>query len=275
MKKIALFLFALAATTTAGAKSVGETLELPDFSSGETVWIVRAGVGFNGVTGSNIDTQKAIWENGSWDGSFKSTAGYDFSVAFNKSFGESPMYWGMELALGMRGYKTDAEWKRSASSSVSGGSDYHKKTEEGTLSAYNARFTPFMFGYKYTFLERMAADVHLGVFAGYDFAGNYKNYTTDHVVSTSKYGNRNDFKENTDKVSIGDIEGMRKYDAGLNLGIGYWFGNFNIDFTWQRGFVPIYEDGSDEISIGGKKGQKREAGNLYSNNFQLRLGYAF
>lgn len=265
----------MAAVTTADAKSVGETLELPDFSSGETVWIVRAGVGFNGVTGSNIDTQKAIWENSSWDGSFKSSAGYDFSVAFNKSFGENPMYWGMELAFGMRGYKTDAEWQKSASSSVSGGYDYHKKTEEGTLSAYNVRFTPFTFGYKYTFLERMAADVHLGVFASYDFAGNYKKYTTDHIVSTSKYGNRNDFKENTDKVNLGDIEGMRKYDAGLNLGIGYWFGHFNIDFTWQRGFVPLYEGGSDEISIGGKKGQKRELGNLYSNNFQLRLGYAF
>ncbi len=254
---------------------VGEALELPDFNSGKAVWVLRAGVGFNGVAGSAKETQDAIWDNGKWDGNFKSATGYVVSIGFNKSFGTHPLYWGMGLDLAMRGYKTSAEWSKSGTSQVSGGSDYHKKTEEMTLSTYNVQFSPFTIGYKYTFLERMAADVHLGAYASYDFAGDFKTHMTDQIVSTSKYGNRNDFNENESKVKIGDLAGMRKYDVGINLGVGYWFGHFNLDFTWQRGFIPIYEGGDNEISVGGKKGNKREQGNFFSNNFQLRLGYAF
>lgn len=171
---------------------VGEALELPDFNSGKAVWVLRAGVGFNGVAGSAKETQDAIWDNGKWDGNFKSATGYVVSIGFNKSFGTHPLYWGMGLDLAMRGYKTSAEWSKSGTSQVSGGSDYHKKTEEMTLSTYNVQFSPFTIGYKYTFLERMAADVHLGAYASYDFAGDFKTHMTDHIVSTSKYGNRND-----------------------------------------------------------------------------------
>lgn len=256
-------------------RGFGETLELPNFNSGKTVWILRAGIGFNGVAGSAKGTQEAIWNKGDWAGSFKTTPSYVVSFGFNKSFGNHPLYWGMALDLGMRGYKTNSEWVRSATSQVSGGYDYHKKTTQETLLSYNVQLSPITIGYKYTFFQRMAADVHLGAYASYDFAGNYKTHTTDHIISTSKYGNRNDFKENEAKVKIGDIDGMRKYDVGINVGVGYWFGRFNIDFTWQRGFIPIYEGGDKEVSIGGKKGDKREQGNYFSNNFQLRLGYAF
>lgn len=273
MKKNLFFLALALSASTVQAGGWSETLDLPDFSSGKTVWIVRAGVGFNGVAGGAKETQSLIWDNGKWDGSFNTTPGYVFSIGFNRSFGNHPLYWGMSFDLGMRGYKTKAEWAYGSSSSVSGGYDYHGKTAEETLSTYNAQLSPITIGYRYTFLERMAADVHFGAYASYDFAGNFKTFTTDHIVSTSKYGNRNDYKENESKVKISDIDGMRKYDVGINLGVGYWFGHFNVDFTWQRGFVPIYEGGDDQVSVGKK--EKRERGNLYSNNFQLRLGYAF
>ncbi|MDE6114334.1 MAG: outer membrane beta-barrel protein [Muribaculum sp.] len=273
MKKILFFLSLLLSVTTMYGKGFGKTLELPNFNSGKAVWILRAGIGFNGVVGNAKGTQEAIWDDGDWSGSFKNTSGYVVSFGFNKSFGSHPLYWGMSLDLGKRGYQTNAEWVRSGKSQVSGGSDYHKKTAQGTLSCYNVQLSPITIGYKYTFLQRMALDVHLGAYASYDFSGNYKTYTSDHIVSTSKYGNRNDFKENEAEVKIGDIDNMRKYDVGINVGAGYWFGHFNIDFTWQRGFIPIYEGGDKKVSIG--KGDKREQGNFFSNNFQLRLGYAF
>lgn len=275
MKKFLCFLPLLLSVTVVHGKVLAETLELPDFNSGKTVWILRAGIGFNGVAGSAKGTQSAIWDKGDWDGSFKMTPGYVVSFGFNKSFGSHPLYWGMTLDFGMRGYKTNAEWVYSATSQVSGGHDYHKKTAQGTLSNYNVQFSPINIGYKYTFLQHMAADVHIGAYASYDFAGNYKTHTTDHIVSTSKYGNRNDFEENEDKIKLGDIESIRKYDVGINVGVGYWFGRFNIDFTWQRGFIPIYEGGDEMVSIGGKKGNKIEKGNFFSNNLQLRLGFAF
>lgn len=49
----------------------------------------------------------------------------------------------------------------------------------------------------------------------------------------------------------------------------------NIDFSWQRGFIPVYDDGDMLIKIGGKKGGEREFGNLFTNNLLLRIGYAF
>ena len=268
-------LFFLICSLTTIIVSYGqEFLNLPAFNSGKIVWIARAGIGFDCASGSNIDTQKAQWDYADWNGSFKASIGFDFTAGFNKSFGNSPLYWGMELGIGTRGYKTSAEWEKSNTSQISGAliRDYHRKTQENTLTTYNARISPFIIGYKYTFKERMAADIHLGVYGSYDFSGNYKTFVTDHIVSTSKYGDRDDYTEDSSKVKFSDLETLKKFDLGINLGIGYWFGHFNIDLTWQRGFIPIYKNGSDDIKVG-KKTYKR--GDLYSNNFTLKLGYAF
>ncbi len=262
----------VAMSFNASAQTSSKVFELPDFQSKKAVWIIRAGVGFNGVAGSNKETQEKQWEQDDWDGSFKKATGYDVSFGFSKSFGKSPLYWGMELELTTRGYKTSASWEKRATSSISGGSDYHGKFQDNRLLCHTVKFSPFTIGYRYTFLKNMAADVHLGAYASYDYVGNYKTDYTDHIVSTSKYGNRNDKKTTSAKTKLKDLDKMRKYDAGINLGVGYWFGKFNLDFTWQRGFIAIYEGGGDEVKIGK---ETREKGNLFTNNFQLRLGYAF
>lgn len=257
----------------ANMQAQNKTFQLPDFKNGKAVWIVRAGVGFNGVAGSNKETQRHVWENRKRDGDFKYAIGYETSIGFNKSFGNHPMYWGMELGLGTRGYKTSATFISSGSSAVSGGSDYHAAYDDETLLCHTVKLSPFTIGYKYTFLKNMAADVHLGAYASYDFAGNYKTKTRDIISSTSnKYGNRYSDKTTENKTNISDLDGMRRYDAGFNLGIGYWYGKFNLDFTWQRGFIAIYEGGDEKITIGKEKIEK---GSLFSNNFQLKVGYAF
>lgn len=177
----------------------------------------------------------------------------------------------MELSLGTRGYKTSATLN-TGSSSHSGGYDSHKAYDDETLFCHTAKFSPFTIGYKYTFLKNMAADVHLGAYASYDFAGNYKTKNRDVISSTSSYGNRYSDKTTENKTSVYDLDGMRQYDAGFNLGIGYWYGRFNLDFTWQRGFVAIYDGGDEQITIGR---EERDKGYLYTNNFQLKVGYAF
>ena len=40
------------------AKGINDAIQLPDFKSGKTIWVIRAGVGFNGFTGSNINRQR-------------------------------------------------------------------------------------------------------------------------------------------------------------------------------------------------------------------------
>lgn len=50
----------------------------------------------------------------------------------------------------------------------------------------------------------------------------------------------------------------RRYDVGLNAGIGIWYNNFNLDFNFQRGFIEAEKDGE-----------------YYTSNFMIRLGIAF
>ena len=75
---------------------------------------------------------------------------------------------------------------------------------------------------------------------------------------TSKYDG-----ESLDDVKIGDIDDLNRYDAGLKIGVGVWFKNkFNVDLTYQRGFVPVFDvDDSDY--------------NVYQSNFWIRAAYAF
>lgn len=265
------FVFTMLFSFEAQAKNFDNLFQLPDFSN-KVVWVIRVGAGFNGVVGSNKETTKLQWNDGDWNGDFKKSIGYDISLGFNKSFAKRPLYWGMELGMTTRGYKTSASWEKGGTSAISGGSDYHGKFQDATMLCHTVRLSPFIVGYRYIFLEKMAADIHLGAYASYDFAGKYTDDYTDHIVSTSHYGDRNDKTVTSTEIKIKDYNGLRRYDVGINLGVGYWFGRFNIDFTWQRGFIAIYGNGSEQIKI---DNSMHTRGDLFTNNFQLKLGYAF
>lgn len=265
--------FVVGAIMSAYAANLDKVLALPEFNDGRPHWIVRAGVGFNGVMGSNKKTQSLIWEDGKQDGAFNFNTGYVFSLGFNKSFGHHPLYWGMGLMFGMRGYATYAlkEIKTKRVETSFGISGYYGSQEaEESMQSYNAQLSPFIIGYKYVFLKRMAVDAHVGVYASYDFAGNYVQSTRKDIYY---YGNYTPLHESaSSEIKISDYDIMRKYDVGMNLGIGYWFGRFNLDFTWQRGFIPLFDNGDREVTIDKKT---REWGNLFTSNFQLTLGYSF
>lgn len=265
----------LSSFSVLSAQAENNVLALPEFSSGKPVWIIKAGASFNSVVGSATKTTKTRWENNEYDGVFKYNTSYDVSFGFNKSFGKSPMYWGMDIKLGTRGYGTDAKYYKNETKKY--GIRFETAINETfSLTTYNVYLSPFTFGYRYTFLERMAADIHLGIYASYDFAGKGKAYTSKHKKDWQDgllYLNRTE--ENESKYDIKDDDNMHKYDAGINLGVGYWFGHFNIDFSWQRGFIPMFVDGDKMVSVGNGKNDKMQAGNYYTNSFQLKLGFAF
>ena len=257
MKKIALFVLWCIAWSAVQAQGV---LTLPDFNSGKTVWYVRAGASFSGVTGSGVDKQEDAWRKGGNNGDFSRQFGGNIMIGFNKSFGQSPVYWGMELGVGMRGYKTKAD--KSNSGSVASAGNYHsysRTTDSNELNAFNAQFSPINIGYKYQFNDMIAVDVHVGGFASFDFAGKLKSEHTYNMTSSSQYGSSTQSKDDSNSTNIGDIDGYRRHDFGVIAGAGVWVGHFNLDFTWQRGFVSIY------------KGDNK----LFNNSIQLRLGYAF
>ena len=148
------FVFTMLFSFEAQAKNFDNLFQLPDFSN-KVVWVIRVGAGFNGVVGSNKETTKLQWNDGDWNGDFKKSIGYDISLGFNKSFAKRPLYWGMELGMTTRGYKTSASWEKGGTSAISGGSDYHGKFQDATMLCHTVRLSPFIVGYRYIFLEKM------------------------------------------------------------------------------------------------------------------------
>ena len=239
----------------------GQVTQLPKgFTSGKTVWFLRAGVSLNGVSGDGVDAVEEIWKKNKWDGSYGRSLGGSLSIGFNKSFSKSPLYWGMEFGVGIRGYKNSADWYALETSSLKGGGDMeHTKKQEQTLNAINALFSPINIGYKYAFSNRMAVDIHVGGFASYDFIGKLKTENYDHVYINSKAGYTNKITNDDSSIDISDLDGYTNHDFGVIGGIGFWFGRFNIDFCYQRGFVSLFE-GDDSF---------------FCDKLQARLGYAF
>lgn len=146
---------------------------------------------------------------------------YNFTYGFQKPIGSLGAYWGMDFGLGSRGYKLD----------------------KLSLLAHNIQVSPFTFGWKYEVANNLSIEGHVGAFAGCDYTGKIK-YAGE-------------------SVSMGDWEDdleidWNRFDAGMNIGFGLWYDRFNLDFTFQRGFVEAMSDTK-----------------AYASNLMLRLGVAF
>lgn len=151
-----------------------------------------------------------------------SNIGYSVMAGFQKPMGAEGAYWGMEAGLGSRGFKV----------------------EELKSIAHNIQFSPFTFGWKFEVADNFKIDTHLGAFASFDY--------------TSK------MKMDGESISWGDFADYEEvdynhFDAGLNIGAGVWYGRYNLDFTYQRGFIDVFTD-FDGIK---------------TSNFLIRLGIAF
>ena len=121
---------------------------------------------------------------------------------------------------------------------------YQKPMGEMKCIAHNIQYSPFTFGWKIGVADNLSIDPHLGVFASYDY--------------TSK------MKESGESISWGDFADYLEvdynhFDAGMNIGVGLWYDRFNLDFTYQRGFIDVFSD------LDGIK----------TSNFMIRLGIAF
>lgn len=154
----------------------------------------------------------------------KSNIGYNATVGYQKALGSAGGYWGMEFGLGSRGFKDD-------------GGDVK-------CIAHNVQYSPFTFGWKFNVAEGVKIDPHAGVYASYDY--------------TSK------MKEEGESMSWGDFADYMEvdynhYDVGMNIGVGVWYDRFNLDFTYQRGFIDVFSD----------------ADGIKTSNFMIRLGIAF
>ena len=50
-------------------------------------------------------------------------------------------------------------------------------------------------------------------------------------------------------VKIGDWDDWKRFDAGMNIGVGIWYDRFNFDITYQRGFIKTWESNTSNVLI--------------------------
>ena len=145
-----------------------------------------------------------------------SKLGYNFVYGFQKPISTVGTDWGMEFGLGSRGWGTSE--------------DGYKVSQ----MAHNVQVSPFTFGYKYNITDAVAIDAHLGAYVSFDYVGKYKEEEDGEEVGSA---------------NIGDWEDWKRFDAGMNIGVGLWYSRFNLDFTYQRGFIKTWECNTSNVLI--------------------------
>ncbi len=164
-----------------------------------------------------------------------SKTGMDIDLGFHKNIGEGGVYWGMEFGFGTRGcqWENENNWD-------------HDETIKASITTWNVKYSPVTFGYKYSVTDDIKIDGHLGIYASYDFTKTYK--------------------YDGEEVDIDDTDfDYQEFDAGLQVGVGVWYKRFNLDFTYQRGFLPV-------ATVWNYDEDEKD---LHSSNFMIRLGIAF
>lgn len=193
MKKV--LLLAVMALVSVGASAQLLTSRTFVEKKKTTTWVLRAGVNVMGMAGEGAKE-------------LGSRAGYDVAISFEKPISNFGLNWGMEFALGSRGYSAE-------------NSGYTVK-----LISHNFRWSPFTLGYGYKLTDDFKIAAHLGAFASVDYAGSLTR----------------EYKGNSESIGLGDINDYQRFDAGIALGGGLWYKRFNFDVTWQRGLVDVITD---------------------------------
>jgi hypothetical protein len=239
MKKI--FLLALACIMMLGAQAQIVSSRSVTIKKAErtTTNYVRFGVGF-----MNLSLHGPSFYFDDEVGNTSSKAGYNFVYGFQKPITDFNLYWDFNVGLGSRGFK-------------------YKEEEDGYIYkenfiAHNVQLSPINIGCKPSITDNIKIDIHAGVYASFDYAGKGKwEETGAHEVYDSESYSLSDLIDDLDE----DVS-YRRYDVGLNVGVGVWYDRFNIDLTYQTGFIDAIHD--SEYNAGAK-----------SHNLLLRLGIAF
>lgn len=279
MKKFILPLLMLFVSAPAFSQIVrSTTFTKAESPKRSTEWFMRVGLSMNNYTGAGMrEAKKNLKDYRKLDhvdkADYKARANFDLMFGFNKYFGQSDLYWGMEFGIGTRGGAYHTETHRD----VHGYSDTGRFKLDGTvdrksdtyLNTYGIKYVPFTLGYKFPITTDFKVDAHLGLFLEFDFAGSYVSKSKETNAPGWYDGELADYDESESMWDLEDADGNKlitPFDAGLQLGIGFWYKRLNLNFTWQRGFANYmhagYNKDGDELWF-------------QSSNAILSLGIAF
>lgn len=182
----------------------------------EMQWFLRGGLNIMNFSGDGAEGAN-------------SKLGYNFVYGFQKPLSSVGTYWGMDFGVGSRGFKVDL------------GDD-----DNINLITHNIQVSPFTFGYKYAITDAFSIDAHIGAYLSFDYMGKIKN-------QWKEYNNGN-YEDREASISMGDWDEFsdddwKRFDAGMNIGVGIWYNRFNLDFTYQHGFLKTWEANTSNVLI--------------------------
>lgn len=214
-----------------------------DGTKKKTTWYVK--VGGVSCTLSDFSSDDDV------DLGSSSKFGYLVGIAFDRAIGSKGWFWGAGLQLRSKGGKSDSySYKNMNDDNGGTGGSYTDTWNYDYTYNINALEIPISVGYKLSITDDWAVDLRIGGFVNYDLWGN---------VKEKSYGwyDGKSYDNGEEKYDLGDLDGYEALGYGALAGVGVWYKNFNLNFTYEYGFAESFENGGKE------------------RNCLLTLGYAF
>ena len=227
-----LFMIALVCVATGMAANAQN-------SEKRTTWYVKVGGAF--CTLADIDSNEDV------DLSTSSKLGYLVGIALDSKIGSKGWFWSAGLQLRSKGGKTETYWYENI---YDNGASWTDNEHDDNTYNINTLEIPLSIGYKLNIAKDLAVDLRIGGFIDYDLWGDVKH------ESYGWYDGKS-YDNGEEKNDLDDVEGYESFGYGALAGIGVWYKNFNLNFTYEYGLAETFD-------IGGKE-----------RNMLLTLGYAF
>ena len=231
-----LFMIALVCVATGMAANAQN-------SEKRTTWYVKVGGAF--CTLADIDSDEDV------DLSTSSKLGYLVGIALDSKIGSKGWFWSAGLQLRSKGGEADTYSYKDMNDDNGGtGGSYTDTWNNDYTYNINTLEIPLAIGYKLNITDDLAVDLRIGGFIDYDLWGDVKH------ESYGWYDGKS-YDNGEEKYDLDDVEGYESFGYGALAGIGVWYKNFNLNFTYEYGLAETFD-------IGGKE-----------RNMLLTLGYAF
>lgn len=215
-----------------------------DADSDKWTWYARLGMSVNNATGGKMVKDLNSQSTGN-PYHIGSRIGMSADLGGHYPISDFGLYWGMELGVGTCGFSIKEE--------------YSGEWEKLSIMRWNVKYAPLIIGYKKALSNDIKLDIHVGGFASVDFAGRK-------LKLSDSYGHKFD-EANASDWNLNDA------DVGIQAGIGVWFKRFNLDCTYERGFIPMAEP--EIFFIDNNLNFHSKQYKLYSSSVVIRIGYAF
>lgn len=89
-------------------------------------------------------------------------------------------------------------------------------------------------------------DILLGAYVSFDYTGKIKDEWKEDGEKCEASFSMGDWDDVAEDIGA---DSWKRIDAGMNIGVGLWYSRFNLDFTYQRGFIKTWEANTSNVLI--------------------------